>query len=84
MGSTHHPIFHLGNDLGMVGGAHPTATDSSFHHLPDMSRIFRIVSTFIADRDPHEYGFTYFEMFFRCDEPPQVPCWPFKFTVGFS
>ena len=39
--------------------------------------------SFIADRDEHEYGYTYFEVYFLCHEPPQEPYWPFKFTVGF-
>jgi hypothetical protein len=44
---------------------------------------FSLWYTFIADRDPHEYGYTYFEVYFWCHEPPQEPFWPFKFTVGF-
>jgi hypothetical protein len=39
--------------------------------------------TFTADHDPHDYGYTYFEVFFGCHEPPGEPFWPFKFTVGF-
>jgi hypothetical protein len=44
---------------------------------------FALRYTFIADRDPHEYNYTYFEVYFICHEPPQLPFWPFKFTVGF-
>jgi hypothetical protein len=44
---------------------------------------FALRYTFTADRDPHEYNYTYFEVFFICHEPPQAPFWPFKFTVGF-
>jgi hypothetical protein len=44
---------------------------------------FALQYTFEADRDPHEYNYTYFEVFFFCHEPPQLPFWPFKFTVGF-
>lgn len=39
--------------------------------------------SFIANHDPHEYGYTYFDAFFLCHEPPQEQFWPFKFTVGF-
>lgn len=38
---------------------------------------------FTADHDPHEYGYTYFKVFFSKHEPPQPTYWPFKFTVGF-
>lgn len=38
---------------------------------------------FSADRDPHEYNYTYFEVYFSCHEPPSEPFWPYKFTVGF-
>ena len=44
---------------------------------------FALRYSFAADRDPHEYGYTYFEVFFSCHEPPGEPFWPFKFTVGF-
>ena len=39
--------------------------------------------TFVADRDPHEYNYTYFEVYFGCHEPPSRPFWPDKLTVGF-
>ena len=38
---------------------------------------------FTADRDPHEYGYTYFDVYFSHHEPPARPFWPHKFTVGF-
>ena len=44
---------------------------------------FTLRYTFTATRNPHEYGYTYFEVFFCCHEPSQEPFWPFKFTVGF-
>lgn len=39
--------------------------------------------SFTADRDPHEYGYTYFEVYFGCHEPPSEMFWPHKLTVGF-
>ncbi len=44
---------------------------------------FSLRYSFTADRDPHEYNYTYFEVYFGCHAPPQPPFWPFKFTVGF-
>ena len=44
---------------------------------------FFLSFSFTADRNPHEYGYTYFKVFFASHEPPQPPFWPFKFTVGF-
>ena len=44
---------------------------------------FSLQFTFVADHDPHEYNYAYFEVFFFCHEPPQEPFWPFKFSVGF-
>lgn len=44
---------------------------------------FDLRYNFTADHDPHEYGYTYFDVFFSYNEPPQEPFWPFKFTVGF-
>lgn len=44
---------------------------------------FSLRYTFVAERDLHEYGYTYFEVCFSCHEPPAVPFWPYKFTVGF-
>ena len=38
---------------------------------------------FTADRDPHEYGYTYFDVYFSQREPPQPEFCPHKFTVGF-
>jgi hypothetical protein len=44
---------------------------------------FSLSYDFTADRDPHEYGYTYFEVYFSCHEPPGEPFRPYKFTVGF-
>jgi len=44
---------------------------------------FSLQYSFTADRDPHEYGYTYFEVFFFCLEPPGELFHPFKFTIGF-
>jgi hypothetical protein len=44
---------------------------------------FSLMFTFEADRDPHEYGYTYFEVYFGCHDPPSQPYWPHKLTVGF-
>ena len=44
---------------------------------------FSLRFTFVADRDPHEYNYTYFEVYFGCHEPPSQPFWPHKLTVGF-
>jgi hypothetical protein len=44
---------------------------------------FSLRFTFIADRDPHEYNYTYFEVYFGCHEPPQPAFWPHKLVVGF-
>jgi hypothetical protein len=44
---------------------------------------FSLCYTFVADRDPHEYGYTYFEVYFGCHEPPRQQFWPHKLTVGF-
>jgi hypothetical protein len=44
---------------------------------------FALTYYFTPDADPHEYGYTYFEVVFACHEPPRAPFWPFRFTVGF-
>lgn len=44
---------------------------------------FSLRFTFTADHDPHEYGYTYFDVYFGHREPPQAEFWPYKFTVGF-
>ena len=36
-----------------------------------------------TDGEPHEYGYTYFDVVFAAREPPQEPFWPTRFTVGF-
>ena len=41
---------------------------------------------FEADRDPYDYGYTYFDVcFMQYDNPPKsdVHCRPVKFVVGF-
>jgi hypothetical protein len=45
---------------------------------------FSLRLSFTADEDPHEYGDTYFDVYFRYRESqkPQE-FWPFKFTIGF-
>lgn len=44
---------------------------------------FSLRFSFAADRDVHEYGYTYFDVYFSHNEPPSTEFWPFKFTVGF-
>jgi hypothetical protein len=44
---------------------------------------FSLRFAFTADRDPREYGYTYFDVYFSHSEPPQPEFWPYKFTVGF-
>ena len=44
---------------------------------------FLLRFNFVANRDPHEYGYTYFEVYFGTHEPPGQPFWPHKLTVGF-
>jgi hypothetical protein len=39
--------------------------------------------SFWPDDDPHEYGYTYFDVVFAAREPPNEPFWPIRFTVGF-
>ncbi|MFO0961208.1 MAG: hypothetical protein U0800_27825 [Isosphaeraceae bacterium] len=39
---------------------------------------------FTADHDPHEYDYTYFEVYFSHDDPPGRPFSISKFTVGFQ
>lgn len=45
---------------------------------------FSLRYTFTADRDPHEYGYTYFEVYFSHHQPPGPQFWPHKFTVGLQ
>jgi len=33
--------------------------------------------------DPHEFGYTYFDVYVSVREPPNPRFWPTKFTVGF-
>jgi hypothetical protein len=44
---------------------------------------FKLRFVFTADCDPHEYGYTYFDVYFSYNDPPQPEFWPYKFTVGF-
>jgi hypothetical protein len=44
---------------------------------------FSLRFCFTADQDPHEYGYTYFDVYFSCRDHPPEPFWPYKFTVGF-
>lgn len=44
---------------------------------------FSLRFTFRADRDPNEYGYTYFEVYFAHRKPPQDQFWPHKMTIGF-
>lgn len=44
---------------------------------------FSLRYNFTAERDPQEYSYTYFEVYFSYHEPPSPPFWPHKFTVGF-
>ena len=39
--------------------------------------------SFTAMADPHEFGYTYFDVAFSIHEPPLDRFWPIKFTVGF-
>jgi hypothetical protein len=39
---------------------------------------------FTADRDAHEYGYTYFHVHFFEHQKPSPHFWPFKFVVGFN
>ncbi len=42
--------------------------------------------TFTADHEPRqydEYGYTYFDVYFRHRQPPEPQFRPYKFTVGF-
>lgn len=38
---------------------------------------------FFADRDKHEYTYTYFDVFFADRQQPSSHFWPCKFTIGF-
>ncbi len=43
----------------------------------------RIRYSFTADNDPHEFGYTYFDVILAVREPPSPRFWPIKFVVGF-
>ena len=38
---------------------------------------------FVADADPHEFNYTYFDVWLGRQSEPLPPFWPFKFVVGF-
>jgi len=38
---------------------------------------------FTGEGDPHEYNYTYFDVYFSCSDHPPEPFWPYKFTIGF-
>ena len=38
---------------------------------------------FFADRDRHEYTYTYFDVFFADRQQPRPHFWPCKFVIGF-
>jgi hypothetical protein len=49
----------------------------------DDGAICRIRHTFIADADPNDFNYTYFDVFLAIHEPPSPRFWPIKFVVGF-
>ena len=52
--------------------------------LPDGAQGDVVLSySFTAADDPHEYGYTYFDVVLAAREPPAEPFWPIRFTVGF-
>ena len=44
---------------------------------------FSLRFTFVADRDPHEYGYTWFEVLVNEQEPPLDAYWPVGVRLGF-
>ena len=44
---------------------------------------FSLEFQFVADRDPNEYSYTYFRVYFAHHKPPQELFWPHKMTIGF-
>ncbi len=44
---------------------------------------FSLRFEFTADRDQHEYIYTYFDVFFADRQQPRPHFWPCKFTIGF-
>ena len=44
---------------------------------------FSLEFQFVADRDPNEYGYTYFTVYFAHRKPPQEIFWPHKMIIGF-
>lgn len=44
---------------------------------------FSLRFEFTADRDRHEYTYTYFDVFFADRQQPRPHFWPCKFTIGF-
>lgn len=43
----------------------------------------RIRHSFAADADPHDFGYTYFDVYAAIREPPSERSWPVTFVVGF-
>ena len=43
----------------------------------------RVRHSFTAEHDPHEFGYTYFDVILAVREPPSPRFWPIKFVVGF-
>ncbi|GAA5505590.1 hypothetical protein [Novipirellula caenicola] len=39
--------------------------------------------SFEARKNPHEFGYTYFDVYVSIREPPNPKFWPTKFVVGF-
>ena len=39
--------------------------------------------SFESCNDPHEFGYTYFDVYVSIREPPSPRFWPTKFVVGF-
>ena len=64
-------------------GKFELASVEVFPRKSDDGGDFSLRFTFTADRDPHEYGYTYFDVYFGHHGPPGPEFWPYKFTVGF-
>ena len=59
------------NEIQVLEGKSPGGSDFLFRF------------TFTADRDPNEYGYTYFKVYFFSHEPPSELFSPHKFEIGF-
>lgn len=65
---------------------HGTFELSSIEVLPVKSEDgsnFSLRYTFTADHDCHEYGYTYFDVYFSQHQPLGPLFWPHKFTIEF-